>query len=132
MGYRKKGGWGVFTLRRNECRPAHRFAYEWLVGPIPEGFTIDHLCRNRGCVNPRHLEPVTRGENTLRGQTIAATNKAKTHCVHGHAFTAENTYRPPGSTNTRMCRACIEARNRQQNMKRREDRRQRKEVRSSL
>jgi hypothetical protein len=86
----------------------HRKVYEDLVGPIPEGLTIDHLCRNRGCVNPEHLEPVTHRENCRRGTQagVAAENSAKTHCVHGHEFTPENTYyRPPGRT-ARQCRQC--------------------------
>jgi hypothetical protein len=57
-------------------RPAHRLAYELAVGPIPDGLVIDHLCRTPGCINPDHLEPVTRRENTLRGETIAARNAA--------------------------------------------------------
>lgn len=71
---------------------AHRVAYEMLVGPIPEGLVIDHLCRVRRCVNPEHMEPVTHGENNLRGIGPAAVHAAQTHCIRGHEFTPENTY----------------------------------------
>lgn len=64
---------------------AHRLAYTWLVGPIPEGLTIDHLCRNQSCVNPSHLEVVTRAENTHRYFATI------TECPHGHPYTEENT-----------------------------------------
>lgn len=84
----------------------HRVLYEFLVGPIPDGMELDHLCRNRGCVNPAHLEPVTHRENMLRGDTVAATNARATHCKHGHEFTAANTYwRPDGDRDCRCCRA---------------------------
>lgn len=65
--------------------------------------TLDHLCRNRLCVNPEHLEVVSRGENVLRGVGVTAENKRKTHCAHGHEFTTENTYR---YGNKRHCRTC--------------------------
>ncbi|MDP9224875.1 MAG: HNH endonuclease [Actinomycetota bacterium] len=83
---------------------AHRVAYELLVGPIPEGLTLDHLCRNTSCVNPQHLEPVTVRENVLRGMGWGAKNKRKTHCHRGHPFDAKNTLRIPGGT--RKCRTC--------------------------
>lgn len=65
---------------------AHRLSYEINVGPIPTGLTIDHLCRNTSCVNPRHLEPVSLEENIRRAK------RYRTHCIHGHEFTPENTY----------------------------------------
>ena len=89
---------------------AHRMSYEIHVGPIPDGFTIDHLCRNHWCVNPAHFEVVTARENTLRGEGPTALNARKTHCKWGHEFTPENTYR---RGNHRYCRACW-ARRRQQ------------------
>ncbi len=84
-------------------RGAHRVAYELVIGPIPEGHTLDHLCRVRHCVRPDHLEPLTLGENVLRGEGWSALNARKTHCPQGHAYTPENTllYR-----DHRYCRAC--------------------------
>jgi HNH endonuclease len=68
---------------------AHRYAYEMLVGEIPDGLELDHLCRNRACVNPYHLDPVTHRVNVLRGDTFAARNAAKKHCPLGHPLTVE-------------------------------------------
>lgn len=65
-------GHGMFTPPQSNPVYAHRFAYELLVGPIPPGLTLDHLCRNRGCVNPDHLQPVTQRVNVLRGDAPAA------------------------------------------------------------
>lgn len=98
------GGYGrIFADGRKVY--AHRAVYEAVVGPIPEGFQIDHLCRNRGCVNPDHLEPVTRRENLLRGVGFVAVNAAKTHCPKGHPYDEENTYQTP--TGRRVCRTCM-------------------------
>lgn len=83
---------------------AHRLAYEQTKGPIAPGLVIDHLCRNRACINPDHLEPVTNAVNVLRGNNIAASRAAQTHCKRGHKFTAENTYRSGRSG--RMCLTC--------------------------
>lgn len=85
--------------------PLHRLAYSILRCPIPDGLTIDHLCRNPACFNPEHLEPVTAAENIRRG-TQGKKQAEKTHCIRGHEFTPSNTYRPPGK-NERMCRECM-------------------------
>ena len=88
----KVRGYGVVNDPRvGHNVPAHRYVYEINKEPIPSGLTLDHLCRNTGCVNPWHLEPVTSGENVLRGTGPSATNLRKTHCKDGHEFTPENT-----------------------------------------
>jgi hypothetical protein len=98
-------GYGRFTdsARRVSAFNAHRWAYEHLRGEIPDGLQLDHLCRNRGCVNPWHCEPVTGRINVLRGESFAAINATKTHCHRGHEFTPENTYLTRGK---RQCRSC--------------------------
>ena len=96
-------GYGVFYLWGKQTY-AHRASYELHVGPIPEGLVIDHLCRNRRCVNPEHLEPVTQRINLLRGETHTARNAAKTHCDNGHRYTEATTYRY--ANGTRRCRRC--------------------------
>ena len=92
-------GYGVF-----DGRSAHRATYEWFVGPIPDGLHIDHLCFNKSCVNPAHLEPVTVAENTRRGNVWVRTGR----CINGgHLITPENiyTWRKHGVL-YRTCRAC--------------------------
>lgn len=99
-------GYGAFNNRKlPKFHLAHRAAYEIFVGPIPHGLVIDHLCRNRRCINPAHLEAVTPVENCRRGNGMGRLNANKTHCINGHAFTPENTYRY--REKWRNCRECL-------------------------
>ena len=100
----KVRGYGIFMWRGRNIA-AHRFAFELLRGPVPDGLDLDHLCRRRHCVNPWHLEPVTRRVNLLRGDTIVARQAAQTHCKHDHPLSGDNLYMEPG-TNKRHCREC--------------------------
>ena len=85
--------------------PAHRVAYEMLVGPIPEGLHLDHLCRVTLCVNPKHLEPVTPRENILRGESPMAKKARQTECLRGHPLSGANLYtRPNGWRSCKICR----------------------------
>ena len=96
-------GYGVFRGEQSILVKAYKFSYELLCGPVPAGLQIDHLCRNPGCVNPDHMEPVTAGVNIMRGVGPTAVNAAKTSCCRGHLFTPENVYLYHGR---RYCRAC--------------------------
>lgn len=85
----------------------HRYTYTIDKGPIPEGLDIDHLCRNRACYNPNHLEAVTRSVNLSRSPLMGRAQSAKTHCPHGHEYSEENTTHRNGR---RHCRSCAKSR----------------------
>lgn len=98
-------GYGKFSIR-DVYYLAHRVAYTWRNGPIPDGLVLDHLCRVHLCVNPAHLEPVTNRENLARGET----HMVQTHCAAGHSLTGENARHYKGR---RICRACERRRSRE-------------------
>ena len=101
-GAMRTDGYGFLSSEGRNVR-VHRAAYEVLVGAVPDGLVLDHLCRNRLCVNPEHLEPVTSRVNTLRGVGRGATNAAVTHCPSGHPYDDSNTMFTPSG---RQCREC--------------------------
>lgn len=99
-------GYGLFLWTANGKRTgttAHRYAFQLMHGALPKDVDLDHLCRNRACVNPAHLDPVSHTENVRRGRS-GAFNREKTHCVRGHAYSPENTRR--NSKGGRVCRKC--------------------------
>ncbi|HET6917593.1 MAG TPA: HNH endonuclease signature motif containing protein [Acidimicrobiales bacterium] len=97
-------GYGDATSAKAERRVlVHRFVYELLRGPIPNGLDLDHLCRVRACCNPDHLEPVTHRVNMLRGEAPTSINARKTHCDYGHPLSGDNLNLVP---NGRQCRTC--------------------------
>lgn len=109
-GKTNRDGYGHFTIGSrtdgtNRKVEVHRLAYQLSIGPIPEGLTIDHLCRNHACVNPAHLEAVPLRINILRGTSPSAIHAKKTSCCRGHPFDLFNTYfAPDGARECRICR----------------------------
>lgn len=97
-------GYGLVWIDTKQVL-VHRYSYEFHIGPIPAGLTIDHLCRVRACWNPHHMEPVTRGDNVRRAKALI------THCPQGHEYTPENTYNYPGRGG-RHCKQCTQYRKR--------------------
>jgi hypothetical protein len=102
-------GYGMFSasagMGRKRTERAHRWSYQFLRADIPTGLELDHLCRNRWCVNAWHLEPVTQRVNYERGQSPRRMNQLKAECLNGHPFSPENTYHHPSGS--RVCRTCM-------------------------
>jgi len=107
IGARNPAGYGK-TWRTDRYVDAHRAAWELLVGPIGQGLNIDHLCRNRSCINPDHLEPVPQWMNVMRAAgSVAAVNATKTHCPAGHEYDGTNTsFEKKAHGLGRRCKAC--------------------------
>jgi hypothetical protein len=105
----KKQQKAYMTLKfEKKIYQAHRFFYEFFIGPIPKGLQIDHLCRTPSCCHPKHLEPVTSRENSARGEGFVGQNLRKTHCPKGHEFNQDNTYYVLKKSGffSRNCRPC--------------------------
>lgn len=110
-------GYGLFQVSAGTSIGAHRFAYQTLVGPIPEGMHLDHLCRNPSCVNPYHLDPVPPQINGHRSDSWAGINHRKTHCPEDHPYAGDNLL--INAKGARVCRTCKRRKWREWNARRR-------------
>lgn len=119
-----KNGYGIASVGSRKTGNyrqtlVHRFVYEQMVGPIPDGMVLDHLCRNRACCNPAHIEPVPFAENVRRGNS-GKFQASKTHCPAGHEYAGSNlTYYANGG---RRCKACLREHNRKAQQRKKEQR----------
>lgn len=102
-GTTNRAGYGHLHVGNNKLKYAHRVSYEAFIGPIPDGFVIDHLCKVPSCVNPGHLEAVTQRENVMRSQGVGAINARKTRCPNGHPYDSLT------SLGRRRCSTCHKA-----------------------
>lgn len=101
QGMQNGKGYGLLKFGRRR-HYVHRVAYEFLIGEIPDGLVLDHLCRVPLCGNPYHAEPVTNAENLIRGEGMPARNRRKTHCLRGHPLSGANLL----VSGQRICRTC--------------------------
>lgn len=109
--YVRPDGYGIVYINRYP-QYAHRYSYELFKEFIPDNYVIDHLCRNKKCVNPAHLEAVTQKENLIRGENVVSIiNLEKTHCSQGHSFKPPHLYIDPNN-GKRSCRTCANQRRR--------------------
>lgn len=110
-GCRNDRGYGQAAVGNGKRAYVHRWVWEYLVGPVPDGLVLDHLCRNPPCANPDHLQPVSGKTNTLRGVGFGARNARKTHCPEGHLYDEASTRIT--RRGWRICRTCHAASQRQ-------------------
>lgn len=115
LGGKCKSGYGMMRKSYFGIVVAHRIAYTLCVGPVADDLELDHLCRNRGCVNPAHLEPVPPKVNNHRGVGAAARNAKKTHCPKGHPLSGENLM--VLKQGFRRCKTCMDAQRRKSRQK---------------